>query len=326
MQQAPDGDVLDIVETISSALGNTLNVASTRAIPRPAGKTAIADASLAFFADGKRRDDDIVLLVSNPQFPHVVAEDVGKARTIVQRVDGAVGHHIAQPVHEGKHGQQTFAAFRRLAPLSSSRLIRYRQKKVFGPQIASWLSSLALQTRTDHREAADLSTYLFGPLKALSENSDINPDLRKSADGYIERLSQTSPTVTTTVEHSDFWTGNVLFERGNAFRPSSYFGDFFVIDWRGSALDGYPCIDVVRFCTTLYGTRARQTTDLLAGYRKALGLTAFDMGLYCTLGLGRLAMNIDKFPIDRFNQLSQRIEDVIDANGLGQDGAEARNG
>ncbi|WP_306115423.1 MULTISPECIES: hypothetical protein [unclassified Roseovarius] len=311
--------VFDIVEMISSATDNALDAASTRGVPRPTGKADIADASLAFFVDGRKREDDIVLLVSNPQFPNVVGEDVSKAKTIVQRVDRDVGHHIAQPVHEGTHDQQTYAAFRRLAPLSSSRLIRFKQKRFYGPHVSSWLSSLALQTKTERHDLSDLSTYLTTPLKALCENSEISPALRRHAEAYLDRFSKAPQMIFTTVEHGDFWTGNVLFERGSILRPGSFFGDFFVIDWRGSALDGYPCIDLVRFCTTVYGKQSKLTADLLARYRAALGLSPFEMGLYCTLGLGRLGLNMDKFPVDRFNQLGQTILDVIDVHGLGME-------
>ncbi len=67
--------IIDIVETCSSRLGGALEVGTIRAIGSPAFKGRVADATQAFFVDGTSRDDDCVLILSNPQFPEMVVLD-----------------------------------------------------------------------------------------------------------------------------------------------------------------------------------------------------------------------------------------------------------
>lgn len=308
-------DIFDIVGSVSEALGNTLNVSSLRTIARPDGKEDVKDATLAFFVDGKARVDDIVLLLSNPVFPDTVMEDVDKASAIRELLDPEIAQHINRPQKVGTYGQQSYAVYARLDTVSDNKFIRIPQRHRVAPDIVSWSARLAAQTRISRKGTPDFAGYFIDPLQSILEDSDAPEDFRALAGQCLDFVSSADRDFFTTVEHGDFWIGNVLFERKMFSGLSPILGDFFVIDWRGARLDGYPCKDVVRFCRSLYGAESPRSGALVKSYREALGLCPFEMGLYCILSLGRLGANLEFFPRPRYYALVQETILFLRAHG-----------
>ena len=310
-----DESILEIAETISSSLGETLDISSLRWIPRPDGKEQIADSTLALMIDGKAASDDIVLLLSNERFPNVVHEDLARAKAVANLVDTNVGKHVAKPVYEGTFGSQTFAAFSRLSPISENRLMRLSQKHFAAPRIVSWSASLASQTQTRHDDSAAYKSYFIDPLEWINSDTQTPLRLRDFASFCLEELSKSKKDLWTTVEHGDFWIGNALFERGLISQLGFTPHRFTVVDWRGSRDDGYPCADVIRLIASIYKTGSKRSDMLLRQYQNQLNLSNFDVALYATLSLGRLSKNLDHFPRDRFNVLCEKTFDFLQTRG-----------
>ena len=239
--------IIEMVEQSSQALGGTLDVSSTRWINPPAGKDQVKDAGMAFYIDGNRRVDDAVLLVSNPNFGHTVSADVECARQVAIQVDQKVGKHISRPIYEGRFGNQTYAIFSRLSPISGNKIVRRLQKPAIVRKVAPWLASLADQTRQENHDALDHDRLFVKPLIDLSRDEDISGNIRDFAKEILVHVEKDKPNLFTIVQHGDFWIGNVFFERRIFENINPVIGDFSVIDWRGMRLDGYPCVDLVRF-------------------------------------------------------------------------------
>lgn len=292
--------VQDIAVEVSRTLGDVLEVASTRWIRRPIGKEAVKDATLAFYVDGKRRTDDIVILISNASFPSVVQDDVSLAREIGMRVSQSVGSHIVAPLVEGKFGKQTYAAFSRLSPLSDFRFVRAFQKHRAAKEILPWIVELAKETKTYPNSSKDLECYFIRPLVTLRDDSALSVAVRDRAIEYLDLVRSGVVKLFTSAQHGDFWIGNVFFERRVLSSINPALGDFTVIDWRGARLDGYPCLDWMRLCSSLFKTGASCNDRLISAYCSGIGVSALEFQMYCFLGLGKLGEELDQFPKERY--------------------------
>ena len=125
-----------------------------------------------------------------------------------------------------------------------------------------------------------------------------------------------SSTLFTVAEHGDFWTGNVLFRRTLPRNLSPFIGDFVVIDWRGSNIRGYPCSDLVRYCLSCYPPQSIHVGNALRNYNASLEIENFQVGIYLLASVGRLGLNLDQFPRDRYLVLCERIFNLMGAHGL----------
>lgn len=299
--------IIDVVEQSSRALGGRLDISSIRWIGRPAGKDRVKDATLAFYVDGNRRVDDAVLLVSNPSFGQTVSMDIECAREVAMRVDHEVGKHISRPIHEGKFGNQTYAFFYRLSPLSNNRIVRRLQKPAAIRKVAPWLAYLAEQTKQEKYESIDYDLLFIKPLIGISQDKDISKNVRHCAKDVLKRIEMERPKLFTVVQHGDFWAGNVFFERRILENVNPLLGDFAVIDWRGMRLDGYPFMDLVRFCLSLYKVDAPQNAVMLREYGEHLCIPEDDVSVYLMLALGRLGAELDQFPKERYCAMCDTI-------------------
>ncbi len=308
--------VIDIVEKISQDLGSVLDASTTRWVSRPAGKEHIKDATLAFFVDGHRYRDDIALLISNPSFTDAVADDVSRSRDVALLVGQEVGKHIVSPVCQGVYNKQTYAAFSRLSPVSSYRVARLFQKRMVSGRVVSWLESLAIETRESRSAQSEYSQYFCQPLEIICGDREMPQEIRAFADLCGVFVSKNQPDLFTVVEHGDFWIGNVLFQRRFIPDLNPLLGEFSVIDWRGSRTDGYPCIDLVRFCSSIFRNGSSKTDSLISSYIGGLQISKFEMSIYCILSLGRLRADLDQFPKDRFYFLCERVFEFLQAHSL----------
>lgn len=112
--------------------------------------------------------------------------------------------------------------------------------------------------------------------------------------------------------------GSVTYYFSDGFIPdlNPLLGEFSVIDWRGSRTNGYPCVDLARFCSSIYRNGSSKTDNLISSYIGGLGISKFEMSIYCLLSIGRLGANLDQFPKERFNSLCERLFEFLQAHRL----------
>ncbi len=310
--------VYEIAEHVSSELRNTLDISTVRWVSRPEGKSEISDATLAFYIDGKRYQDNIVLLVSNYQFPHVVDEDIGNAQAISRLLQSGTQRNVAKPIFTGSYGIQSYAVFNRLLPLSDNRLVRYFQKKFTFKPVADWLLDLAIQTQRNCVDECELQRRFAEPIQFILCDSDMPSEIKRYVEKDLSEALREGLGLFTVAEHGDFWTGNVLFRRQLAPIISPFMGDFRVIDWRGSNTHGYPCCDLVRYCLSFYRPGSKSAGSAIRKYNSMLEISEVHFGLYIFASLGRLGMNLDQFPKDRYIALCKKYFEFIKFHGFVQ--------
>ncbi len=103
--------------------------------------------------------------------------------------------------------------------------------------------------------------------------------------------------------HNDLWKGNFLQgAREDACSKAGY--SFFIIDWGGSRINGYPIYDLVRVSLS-YRLTANELKEAIVRATAALECEPVDALSYVVAALGEIAQRIDQFPVDRFLQLAR---------------------
>jgi hypothetical protein len=236
-----------------------------------------------------------VLKVSPRAFPNVIREMTQKAKLAREALGQDLGRVIPTPLSEWEAGGSTCALFEELAPVSSARLKRFMQVNRVKPHVLSWLRNVASIDGGVSSKAALC-------LEALAECPD--QALRDAADQGLARLRACDFVPKSRVMHGDFWIGNVMLD------PSAL-RDFLVIDWRGSAVDGFPIFDLVKFAQSVklppYVLRRE-----LAEHAERLECDIQDTRTYLLAALGYIWLNLEQFPPERFLVMAARNLDTLE--------------
>jgi len=305
--------VAGIVENNAERLGIDLDLSSIRLFERPGFKDAVADASSIFFVDGKDRKNDITLILSNKDFPETVRNACELAISVHQRLDANEQRHVLVPLLEGVYGGQSYAVFSRLESFSKNKALRFAQKRFLQPKIADWLAALAVQTTTYCDTPKEVERAFIEPFEYLAEESKLPNAIRKFSETYLSADIGTRFQLFTTVHHGDFWSGNILSTRG-AFPGFGFLtGDFRIIDWGTARLDGFPCIDIIRFANSS-NRNTKAAGQIVRNYADAIEISHEEVALYAMASLGRLGLDRDQFPKSRFLAMTERIFDFLCVN------------
>ena len=307
--------IIDIVETCSSRLGGALEVGTIRAIGSPAFKGRVADATQAFFVDGTSRDDDCVLILSNPQFPEMVDQAVTKAQDARSLLGPRLGGIVCTPIITGRWGGQSYAVYHRLEGFSTNKYLRRLQIISSERKIFEWLASVYQHTRSECVPGEEQDRDFLVPLRTLSSDEGLNSRVRECAATLEDELLRGKARALKCLQHGDFWFGNVLFYRGPVGVLSPAHKGFQVIDWAGSRLVGYPGIDALRFATSAFGQGAIASKKVKS-FARSIDVRDVEFSLSCFCALGWLASNLNEFPKNRFNELASSIAGFLVGHGF----------
>lgn len=165
-----DEHIIDIVETCSSRLGSALEVGTIRAIGSPAFKGSVADTTQAFFVDGRSREDNCVLILSNPQFPETVAQAVTKARDARSLLGPRLGGAVCTPIITGRWDDQSYAVYHCLEGFSTNKHLRRLQIISSERKVFEWLASAYQHTKSECVPGEEQDRNFLVPLRTLSSD------------------------------------------------------------------------------------------------------------------------------------------------------------
>lgn len=305
--------IADIVENSAERLGKDLDLSSIRWFERPGFKDAVADASCIFFIDGKDRKNDITLILSNKDFPETVRNACELATSVHQRLDANERRHVLVPLLEGVFDGQSYAVFPRLESFSKNKALRFAQKRFLQPKIADWLAALAVQTTTYCNDSDEVQRAFVEPFEYLADEIKLPNAIRKFSETYLSTDIGTRFQLFTTVHHGDFWSGNILSTRGILPGFGFLTGDFRIIDWGTARLDGFPCIDIIRFANSS-NRNTKAAGQIVQNYADAIDISYEEVALYAMASLGRLGLDIGQFPKPRFLAMTEWVFDFLSEN------------
>lgn len=310
-----EGCIIDIAEAAASRLGDGLRLDTLRPLKKTSAKARVADATAAYYVDGRRSDDDCVLIVSPPDFPLQVREAVTRARAASASLGNGPGSRVCLPLLDDHWHGRTYAVFPRLEGFSDGRFLRRAQTVWAAPSVIGWLTQTLDATAVERSSGSDVESGFLEPLELLVSDEQIAPSVRSSALASREFILAGRARTVTCLEHGDFWTGNILFERSAIPALSPFVQDFRVIDWAGSKANGYPGIDAVRFLLSAFGP-GRYSVGALRGYCERASLSPGDLAVSCLSALGQLGSQLNQFPKERYIVLVTRVHDFLQKGGF----------
>jgi len=232
------------------------------------------DSKLVFLSDG---NPGLVVTISPPEFPDVVAEECLKAARMQSHL-GDLSAPVLEPLDTGRIQKSSYAVLPYRSPFSKRRGMQWIHRLWVRQHLLEWLAQVA-QRRSAPCEASRYEASLKALADTVPENSP-SAALLQGADEHL-RSGRFAPK--TAPMHGDLWRGNVL--RGTASTA------FTLVDWRGSTTHGFPIFDLIRVAES-FGLSAKALGRELHRHRAALGCQVADLRLYLLGALGHYAANL----------------------------------
>ena len=293
-----DKGVREFVDHINTISGNKYDVSVLVSIGVENDTTQVNDSPGKYYLSGLHDRDNSVLMVSNKKFPDFIARAVYNINQVREVVSSRSRDVILEPVVDGYFRGQSFALWAEHRPISGRKVIREFQKILMHGQVFSFLCHLAKDGAKTKLTSDEILEYVDSPLRCIESNAGQSIQIRSIAEQALTRLANEEWRPITTIQHSDFWLGNILLQKSKN-RPLSNDYGFCVIDWSGALLNGAPVFDFIRYCmsSNVSITRAKKES---AKYLEAIQISQDEMIFYLVIALGNIGLNLEEFPESRF--------------------------
>jgi len=303
MADAAVGTLTDLGERLF-ACPEVAAIRGANSVAIVASGKAVADAPTRFVVMSARRQPLSFGLCSTHVAPGFVDRAVAKAAEIRAALPADLGDAVLLPSATWLVDGCSAAIYPFLRTFREGRLSGRIHRMMYREAVLQWLHAAVSATRVDAnlRETRSLCDSLTGFPNMVPHVVSLGRDA-------IRALDNGSWSPITCVSHSDFWWGNVLPDSPH---PAARF-PFRIIDWGGSSLEGFPGLDLLRALKSFqFSTRAARRH--LAQHSQASSLSTPCLGFELAAGLGRIAINLEQFPADRF--VTMCADCVRDFQGL----------
>ncbi len=280
--------MIDVISPIIHGPDSGRKIQNIEVIRR---ESIVSDGAAIFLVDG-----DYILFVSPQAYPDAAAIQSGAMIGMAQELGEQLGRMILPIIGTGHLQNRSFLILPRCKPLKPGRLGRLFQKPMIVGKILPWLRALVLHG-TDGQLADREFCISLDALIGMPELSDAVRDASRRSRDAID----TGGIVVRHVPmHGDLWRNNIM--QNDA-------GNLAIIDWAGSARQGYAIYDLVRFHQSFGMARAKFAAEL-DWYCETLG--GVDAVIAHLLGaLGHYANRLNEFPKQRFVTLANDCYDLL---------------
>ncbi len=307
MQASPGGSELpgvplfDLKSVISDTLANTfIECGLSQDLSVIRTESSVADGT-SIYAVG-RGSTRAILLVSPAKFPEVVFQDQAKAAAMRNYLGEELGSVILIPLAQGHILNRSYALMPFRRAYSDNRLFWALQKHRMKRQVIEWLQAVNARYRVIAESAGDREQFIR-PLRYLNTMLAADHNIRGAASTALDRLLRGKFQPCFVPMHNDLWKGNFLQRIHEDGRCKAGYR-FFIIDWRGSRINGFPIYDLVRVSLS-YNLTPNELNSAIIRATAALQCDPVDALTYVTVALGEIALRVDQFPRDRFLQLAR---------------------
>ena len=302
----------ELEQAINEALAETLiqNSLSSDLIAIRLNPNVPDGTSVFAIGKGKRR---AALLIAPAKFPNVVSEDQAKARDMRNHLGPALGSTILAPLAEGFILNRSYALMPLGKPLSNNRFFWARQKWKIKPKLLSWLRDVVAQHNITLDNPGAEFTFQ-APLQHLSAMDGVDFHVRRFARSAIDRLQSGIFQPRVAPMHNDFWKGNILLPRNATMQTTADY-PFFIVDWRGSRIDGFPFFDLVRLSMS-FGLSPDELRTEITATCENLECALVDVNSYVAAALGEISTRLGEFPRERFLQMTRSCFDELRRAGI----------
>ncbi len=239
-----------------------------------------------------------VLLISPENFPDVVSAEQKKSASMKSHLGPELGSAILTPIAQGNYMGRSYALLPLKRNFSDNRVLWAMQRRTIKPQVIRWLRKmLSISTATK----GAFGIYR-NSLESLAEIDELDEGIKSVARGALDRLLNGQFLPLSTPMHNDLWKGNILLPCGGD-GGSSF--PFFVIDWRGSRIDGFPFFDLLRLSISFQMDPSELRSELESAC-KTIDCDFVDAAGYLAAALGEISSRRDQFPRKAFLQMADR--------------------
>lgn len=266
---------------------------------------ALADATRKFLCPIPQGGDGFLLLSSFGN-PKLVARGVRNIESIRAVLPADLAAPVLTPAAAGEIASLTYAVWPRKQTLHRNRFVAAYQKWRLMPALYDWLFGLCRESLVAPADDGELAEGFVAPLEFMAAHSGQTEAIRAAARVSLDRLAAGAWRPRHCIQHSDFWVGNIILPSAAERRQGA--PRFFVVDWAGARLKGYPLIDLVRFMQSVRARAPRRERESRR-YLEALGCDRADTTGYILAALGALGANLEYFPEDRYLALSASVFD-----------------
>lgn len=291
----------EIVLLENNKNGNKYDLDSLRSLRRQNLNTEVGDSSAVFRVDGFSPADDSIIIISNNRFPNFVSEAVGRTVLVAKKLESQLSERVLSPSVAGTHGLQSYAFWPRHMAIADNRVLKRIQILSVYKGVFQWLGDMAQTTRLPVSLGEDLKRQYTDPLTYLINQDFISAAIKGIATQVLSAMQDNTFRPVSVVQHGDFWYGNILLEKSWPL-PLHTPKPFFIIDWAGANVHGYPYVDPLRFLMSI-GKRDNEILHFLDLYGTKCGLPINDVLSYVCAYIGHLGMNRNEFPLDRYLKL-----------------------
>lgn len=288
VEESSEESMIDVISPTIYGLASGRKIQNIEVVRR---ESIVADGVAIFLVDR-----DYILFVSPKAYPDAAATQRDAMVDMAQELGDQLGRMILPVVGTGHLQDRSFLILLRCKPLKPGRLGRLLQKPMIVGKILPWLRALVLHGTNsqpaDHEFCASLDALIGMP--------ELPEAMRATARRSRDAIDIGRITVRHVPMHGDLWRNNVM--QNDA-------GNLAIIDWAGSARQGYAIYDLVRFHQSFGMTQAKFAAEL-EWYCETLG--GVDAVIAHLLGaLGHYANRLGEFPKQRFVTLANECYDLL---------------
>ena len=298
------GDLVEFHNGLLASLGDQ-RFRSAVPLQRRIPTHHVADGpSMSYVSDsaGKRVG---VLFVSSAVNPHSIARSVANALEAKKSLGRALGPVVSEPLLDGVHDGLSYALWPLHRELSSSRVVRYFQKKRIRRSAVRWLAAATRRTLRSNLTPQEVENLYKLPLTRMREDTRLSQEVRKAASQALQDLSSGCLRPVTVWQHSDLWLGNFLVPFNRDFSRNNAHG-FIIIDWGASTLSGHPFIDLLRFSMSS-GVSPTSLQSEIDAHCQILGCRRVDAISYPLAAQGVIGMNLEHMPESIYLDMCQQV-------------------
>ena len=295
-----------LLGVLQEALGDR-DVAALEHLPGP---NRLVDETAKFWVRDRRGVLFAFVLVSPAADPAIVARGMLLAAECKSRLGPDAGRVIFKPLLEGHLDVLSYAVLPYWQPMRFGRLRGRLDQWVLRGGLCDWVAKVA-ELSAEVVPQDRLQESFERPLAFVADTESFDPQIRQAARVSMKRLDKGDWRPSYVVMHGDLWQGNVLFA------PATVEGQwlprrdrFFIIDWPGSALRGYPMFDLVRLLMALrLDDKARSAQ--VARHCQILRCEPVDAVSYLLAALGSIGLNRGHFPLGDYVEMSSSSYRII---------------
>ena len=238
----------------------------------------VADGTAIFLLDGQ-----FVMFLSSDEYRDAADQQRSAMVSMKKALGDELGERILPVVAAGSLCERSFLVLPICKPLMAGRIGRRLQRPRITRQILPWLRALAMRAGGPEEDSQ------FAPsLQALAQMDDLRDDIRQDAKRLQDAIETGALKVRHSPMHGDLWRNNIM-ERD---------GRLVVIDWAGSARQGYAMYDLLRFHQS-FGLSGKRLGTEMNWYIETLG-SRDAVSAHLLGALGHYAIRMGEFPRDRF--------------------------